>query len=376
MIIGVPKEIKTREYRVGMVPAGVRALTQAGHTVLVEQGAGVGSGLPDSEYQRVGAELVASADEVWKRAEMIVKVKEPVAPEYVRMQPKQIVYTYFHLAGVDPELTKTLVKKQVAAVAYETLQLDDGSLPLLRPMSEVAGKMAIQVGSTCLEKEHGGKGILLGGVPGVRRAKVVIIGGGVVGTCAAKVAVGMGAEVSILDLNLNQLAYLDDVFLGRVNTLASDSESISKSVREADLVVGGVLIPGGKAPKLVSAQLISEMQPGSVVVDVAVDQGGCIETCKPTTHDNPTYVVDGVVHYCVANMPGAVPQTSTFALTNTTRPYALKIANLGLSEAVRQDKALARALNTYDGHVTYEAVAKDLGYPYVSIQDALGGVKK
>jgi len=376
VIIGVPKEIKTREYRVGMVPAGVRALTQAGHTVLVEQGAGVGSGLPDSEYQRVGAELVASADEVWKRAEMIVKVKEPVAPEYVRMQPKQIVYTYFHLAGVDPELTKTLVKKQVAAVAYETLQLDDGSLPLLRPMSEVAGKMAIQVGSTCLEKEHGGKGILLGGVPGVRRAKVVIIGGGVVGTCAAKVAVGMGAEVSILDLNLNQLAYLDDVFLGRVNTLASDSESISKSVREADLVVGGVLIPGGKAPKLVSAQLISEMQPGSVVVDVAVDQGGCIETCKPTTHDNPTYVVDGVVHYCVANMPGAVPQTSTFALTNTTRPYALKIANLGLSEAVRQDKALARALNTYDGHVTYEAVAKDLGYPYVSIQDALGGVKK
>jgi alanine dehydrogenase len=375
VIIGVPKEIKTREYRVGMVPAGVRALTQAGHTVLVEQGAGTGSGLPDAEYQRVGAQLVASADEVWKRAEMIVKVKEPIEPEYERMQPKQIVYTYFHLAGVNPELTKTLVKKKVAAVAYETLQLDDGSLPLLRPMSEVAGKMAIQVGANCLEKEHGGKGILLGGVPGVRRARVTIIGGGVVGTCAAKVAVGMGAEVSILDLNLNQLAYLDDVFLGRVHTLASDSESIAKSVREADLVVGAVLIPGGKAPKLVSKQLISEMQPGSVVVDVAVDQGGCIETCKPTTHDNPTFLVDGVVHYCVANMPGAVPQTSTYALTNTTRPYAIKIANLGLAEAVKQDKALARAINTFDGHVTYEAVAKDLGYPYVSIQDALGGAK-
>src|SRR5215217_4042712 len=373
VIVGVPKEIKTREYRVGMVPAGVRALTSAGHTVLVETNAGVGSGIPDSEYQRVGAQLVASADEVWKRAEMIVKVKEPIAPEYERIQPGQIIYTYFHLAGVDPELTKTLVKKKAAAVAYETLQLDDGSLPLLKPMSEVAGKMAIQVGAASLEKAHGGKGILLGGVPGVRRGRVVIIGGGVVGLCAAKVAVGMGAEVTILDVNLERLTYLDDVFLGRVSVLASDTESIATSVREADLVVGGVLIPGGKAPKLVSEALIAEMTPGSVVVDVAVDQGGCIETCKPTTHDNPTFVVHGVVHYCVANMPGAVPQTSTYALTNTTRPYSRKIADMGLVEAVKSDRALARAMNTYNGHVTYEAVAKDLGYDYRPILDALSG---
>ncbi|WP_224371286.1 alanine dehydrogenase [Hyalangium versicolor] len=372
MIVGVPKEIKTREYRVGMVPAGVRALTSAGHTVLVETNAGVGSGIPDSEYVRVGAQIVKSADEVWSRAEMIVKVKEPIAPEYERMQNGQIIYTYFHLAGVDPELTKTLVKKKATAVAYETLQLDDGSLPLLKPMSEVAGKMAIQVGATCLEKAHGGKGILLGGVPGVRRGRVAVIGGGVVGLCAAKVAVGMGAEVTILDVNLERLTYLDDVFLGRVATLASDTESIARTVRESDLVIGGVLIPGGKAPKLVSEALIKEMEPGSVVVDVAVDQGGCIETCKPTTHDNPTYLVHDVVHYCVANMPGAVPQTSTFALTNTTRPYAKKIADLGLVEAVKSDKALARAINTYDGKITYEAVAKDMGYDYVALQDALG----
>ncbi|WP_223646277.1 alanine dehydrogenase [Corallococcus sp. EGB] len=375
MIVGVPKEIKTREYRVGMVPAGVRALTSAGHTVLVETNAGVGSGIPDSEYQRVGAQIISSADEVWKRAEMVVKVKEPIAPEYERMQPGQIVYTYFHLAGVDPELTKTLIKKKVTAVAYETLQLDDGSLPLLKPMSEVAGKMAIQVGAACLEKAHGGKGILLGGVPGVRRGRVAVIGGGVVGLCAAKVAVGMGAEVTILDVNLERLTYLDDVFLGRAQTLASDTESIARTVRESDLVVGAVLIPGGKAPKLVSRELIGEMEPGSVVVDVAVDQGGCIETCKPTTHDNPTFTVSDVVHYCVANMPGAVPQTSTFALTNTTRPYSRKIADLGLVEAIKGDRALQRAINTYNGHITYEAVAKDMGYDYVPLMDALGGKK-
>ncbi|RKH08988.1 alanine dehydrogenase [Corallococcus sp. CA053C] len=373
MIVGVPKEIKTREYRVGMVPAGVRALTSAGHTVLVETNAGVGSGIPDSEYQRVGAQIITSADEVWKRSEMVVKVKEPIAPEYERMQPGQIVYTYFHLAGVDPELTKTLLKKKVTAVAYETLQLDDGSLPLLKPMSEVAGKMAIQVGAACLEKAHGGKGILLGGVPGVRRGRVAIIGGGVVGLCAAKVAVGMGAEVTILDVNLERLTYLDDVFLGRAQTLASDTESIARTVRESDLVVGGVLIPGGKAPKLVSRELIGEMEPGSVVVDVAVDQGGCIETCKPTTHDNPTFTVSDVVHYCVANMPGAVPQTSTFALTNTTRPYSRRIADLGLVEAIKADRALQRAINTYNGHITYEAVAKDMGYDYVPLMDAIGG---
>jgi alanine dehydrogenase len=375
VIVGVPKEIKVREFRVGMVPAGVRQLTAAGHKVLVEVGAGLGSGIPDAEYARVGAEMVANADEVWKRAEMVVKVKEPITPEYARMQEGQIVYTYFHLAGVDPELTRTLMKKKVAAVAYETLQLEDGSLPLLRPMSEVAGKMAIQVGAACLEKERGGKGILLGGVPGVRRGRVAILGGGVVGTCAAKIAVGLGAEVTVLDINQNQLAYLDDVFLGRITPLASDTETIAEAVRAADLVVGGVLVTGGKAPKLVTAALIREMSPGSVVVDVAVDQGGCIETCRPTTHDNPTYIVDGVVHYCVANMPGAVPQTSTFALTNVTRPYGKKIADLGLVEAVRQDKALARAVNTFGGQVTYEAVAKDLGHPYVPLADAMRGAR-
>jgi alanine dehydrogenase len=270
-----------------------------------------------------------------------------------------------------PELAKVLLKKKIAAVAYETIQLEDGSLPLLRPMSEVAGKMAIQVGASCLEKEHGGKGILLGGVPGVRNARVVIIGGGVVGSCAAKVAVGMGANVTVLDVSHSQLSYLDDVFLGRIATLASDSENIARAVKEADLVVGAVLIPGGKAPKLVSEALIKQMTPGSVVVDVAVDQGGCIETCRPTTHDEPTYTVHDVIHYCVANMPGAVPQTSTFALNNATRPYARKIANLGLAAAMKADAALARGLNTYNGHVTYEAVARDLGHPFVPFSQAI-----
>jgi alanine dehydrogenase len=372
VIIGVPKEIKTREYRVGMVPAGVRAIVGAGHTVLIEKGAGEGSGIVDDEYARVGAQIIKTADEVWKRAEMIVKVKEPIEPEYERIQSGQIIYTYFHLAAV-PELAKVLLQKKVAAVAYETIQLPDGSLPLLRPMSEVAGKMSIQVGAASLEKEHGGKGILLGGVPGVRRGRVVIIGGGVVGTNAAKIAVGMGAEVTIIDLNLNQLAYLDDVFLGRAATLMSDSENIAKAVREADLVVGAVLIPGGKAPKLVPEALVAEMMPGSVLVDVAVDQGGCIETCRPTTHDHPTYVKHGVTHYCVANMPGAVPQTSTFALNNATHRYARKLADLGVKQAVQQDEALARGLNTFGGHITYDAVAKDLGHPYVPILSALEG---
>jgi alanine dehydrogenase len=372
VIIGVPKEVKTREYRVGMVPAGVRALVGDGHKVLVEKGAGLGSGILDTEYLQAGAEMVRGASEVWKRAEMIIKVKEPIAEEYERIQAGQIIYTYFHLAAV-PELAKVLVKKRVAAVAYETIQLDDGSLPLLRPMSEVAGKMAIQVGAACLEKEHGGRGILLGGVPGVRRGRVAIIGGGVVGTNAAKIAVGLGAEVQILDVNLNQLAYLDDVFLGRAGTLASDSDTIARAVREADLVVGGVLITGGKAPTLVSKELVAEMQPGSVIVDVAVDQGGCIETARPTTHDNPTYEVSGVLHYCVANMPGAVPRTSTYALTNVTLPHARRIARHGLVEAIQSNRSLSLGLNTYGGHVTYEAVARDLGYPYVPIADAISG---
>ena len=372
MIIGVPKEIKEREYRVGMVPAGVSALASSGHRVLVERTAGAGSGIADAEYERAGAQMVSSAEEVWSGAEMIVKVKEPIAPEYARMREGQIVYTFFHLAGVDPELTRTLIRKRVTAVAYETIQLEDGSLPLLRPMSEVAGKMAIQVGATSLEKERGGKGILLGGVPGVRRARVAIIGGGVVGMNAAKVACGMGAEVTILDVNIRQLAYLDDVFLGRVNVIHSDSETIARAVREADLVVGAVLIPGAAAPKLVSEALVKEMTPGSVVVDVAVDQGGCIETCRPTTHDKPTYERHGVIHYCVANMPGAVPRTSTFALTNVTLPYARMIADRGVRAAVRSEAPLARGVNTLGGHVTHQAVARDLGYPYVPLDAALG----
>jgi alanine dehydrogenase len=375
MIIGVPKEIKTREYRVGLVPAGTRAFVNAGHKVYVEKGAGEGAGIKDSDYERVGAKIAKGPDEIWKRAEMVIKVKEPIEPEYERIQSEQIIYTYFHLAAV-PELAKVLVEKKVASVAYETIQPDDGSLPLLKPMSEIAGKMAIQVGAASLEKAHGGKGILLGGVPGVRRGKVTIIGGGVVGTAAAKVAVGMGAEVTILDVNLERLTYLDDIFGGNVTTLNSDVDNIHNACIEADMVVGGVLIPGAKAPKLVSKELIGEMTKGSVVVDVAVDQGGCIETCRPTTHDNPTYEVKGVVHYCVANMPGAVPRTSTFALTNATRPYGRKIADLGLVEAIKKDVALSRGLNTYGGHVTYEAVARDLGYAYVPILDAVGGGPK
>ncbi len=371
MIIGVPKEIKTREYRVGLVPAGAKAFVNHGHKVFVERGAGEGAGIPDGEFEKAGCKMLKSADEIWKRAEMVIKVKEPIEPEYERMQVGQVVYTYFHLAAV-PALAKVLVEKKVAAVAYETIQPEDGSLPLLKPMSEIAGKMAIQVGAMCLEKERGGKGLLLGGVPGVRKAKVGIIGGGVVGTSAAKIAVGMGAQVTILDVNLNQLTYLDDIFGGEVTTLFSDTHNIEKVVRESDLVVGAVLIPGAKAPTLVSTDLIKKMGKGSVVVDVAVDQGGCIETCRPTTHDDPTYKVSGVVHYCVANMPGAVPMSSTFALNNATRPYGRKIADLGVVEAIKQDQAIAKGLNTYGGHVTYEAVANDLGYPYLPIMEAIG----
>jgi alanine dehydrogenase len=372
MIVGVPKEIKVREYRVGITPAIAKAFVASKHTVLIEKGAGEGAGISDGEYERVGAKIVKGADELWKRSEMIIKVKEPIEPEYARMQEGQVIYTYFHLAAV-PELAKVLLKKKIAAVAYETIQPEDGSLPLLKPMSEIAGKMSIQVGAAALEKAHGGKGILLGGVPGVRRGKVAIIGGGVVGTCAAKVAVGMGAEVTVLDVNLDRLTYLDDIFQGRITTLMSDSLNISKAVCESDLVVGGVLIPGAKAPKLVSKELIKEMSKGAVVVDVAVDQGGCIETIKATTHDNPTYEVSGVVHYGVANMPGAVPMTSTFALTNATRPYGRKIADMGLEQAILSDPALAKGLNTYGGHVTYKAVADDLGYSYVDIQTAIAG---
>ncbi|WP_394823493.1 alanine dehydrogenase [Pendulispora albinea] len=369
MIVGVPKEIKTREYRVGLTPAGVRSLTSHGHKVLVEKGAGEGSGIKDAEYIAQGATIVPTAADAWG-AEMVVKVKEPIAPEYGFFREGLVLYTYLHLAP-EPELTRQLVKAKVSGVAYETIELADGSLPLLRPMSEVAGRMAVQVGATCLEKEHGGKGVLLGGVPGTRRGRVVILGGGVVGRNAATIAIGMGAQVTVLDVRAETMAYLEDVFGGAIETLYSNPVNIEEAVTRADLVVGAVLVTGAVAPKLVSEALIGKMEPGSVVVDVAVDQGGCIETCHPTTHDNPTYEVNGVVHYCVANMPGAVAQTSTWALTNTTMAYALKIADKGLVAAVRDDVALARGVNTHKGHVTCEPVAQGQKLEYVPLSKLL-----
>jgi alanine dehydrogenase len=370
VIVGVPKEIKTREYRVGMTPAGVKMLTSRGHKVLVEKSAGEGAGIKDADYTAVGATIVATAKEAWG-ADMVVKVKEPLPAEFGFFRENLVLYTYLHLAP-EPELTKQLAEKKVASVAYETIENADGTLPLLRPMSEVAGRMAVQVGASCLEKEKGGKGVLLGGVPGTRRGRVVILGGGVVGRNAATIAIGMGAQVTVLDVRSETMAYLEDIFGGAVETLYSNPVNIEQAVRRADLVVGGVLVTGARAPKLVTRELISQMEPGSVVVDVAVDQGGCIETCKPTTHDNPTYVVDGVVHYCVANMPGAVPQTSTWALTNTTLAYALKIADMGLVAAAKSDKALLKGINVYGGHVTCEPVAQAHKMEYVPIEKALG----
>ena len=364
MIVGVPTEVKTREYRVGMIPAGARTLTARGHKVLVQQGAGLGSGISDDAYKAVGAEIVPTADEVWKRAEMIFKVKEPLPEEYPRMREGQILYTYLHLAAV-PALASELVKRGVTGVAYETIELDNGHLPLLHPMSAVAGRMAIQVAASFLEKEKGGKGILLGGVPGVRRGRVAIIGAGTVGQHAARMAVGLGALVNILDINVDTLAYVDDIYQGRVNTLYSDPLSIEESVMRADVVVGAVLIAGAQAPRLVTEDLIKKMEPGSVIVDVAVDQGGCIETCRPTTHDDPTYTVHGVVHYCVANMPGAVARTSTYALNNATLAYGVKIADMGIVAAAAADRHLAKGINTYKGKITHKAVATAVNADFV-----------
>src|SRR5580700_7907098 len=352
-----------------MTPAGVRSLTSRGHKVLVERGAGEGSGIKDAEYTAQGATIVATAADAWA-AQLVVKVKEPLKAEYAFFRRDLILYTYLHLAP-ELELTQTLAKAGVAGIAYETIQLEDGSLPLLKPMSEVAGRMAVQVGATFLEKERGGKGVLLGGVPGTRRGRVVILGGGVVGRNAATIAIGMGAQVTVLDVRADTMASLEDIFGGAVETLYSNEYNITECVKRADLVIGGVLVAGARAPKLVTEALISQMQPGSVVVDVAVDQGGCIETCRPTTHDHPTYEVHGVVHYCVANMPGAVSHTSTWALTNTTIPYALKIASQGLVEAVKNDKALAKGINVYKGHVTYEAVASAHKLEYVALSKLL-----
>ena len=375
MIIGVPKEIKVREYRVGMVPGGVRLLVGHGHTVLVEQGAGIGSGITDKEFSKAGATILKTADEIWGDAEMVIKVKEPIAEEYPRFKRNQILYTYLHLAAV-PELTRELKRSGIKAVAYETIQLDDGFLPLLKPMSEIAGKMSVQVGAAFLEKGRGGRGVLLGGVPGVAPGKVAIVGGGVVGTCAAKIAVGLGASVTILDVSLRRLTYLDDIFGGKLKTIYSNPDNVYKAVHDADLVVGAVLIPGARAPCLVPEAMVRKMADGAVIVDVAIDQGGCIETVQPTTHDEPVVVKHGVLHYGVTNMPGAVARTSTFALTNATIPYALRIADQGLEKAMRADAALARGINVYRGRVTCEPVAEAAGLEFSPLIEPAAGPKK
>ncbi|MGA4721963.1 alanine dehydrogenase [Fictibacillus nanhaiensis] len=369
MIIGVPAEIKNNENRVAITPSGVITLTAAGHKVLVENNAGVGSGFTNEDYAAAGAEIVAEAQDAWS-AEMVMKVKEPLASEYKYFRSDLILFTYLHLAA-EPALAKALTDSGVTAIAYETVEFNR-TLPLLTPMSEVAGRMSAQIGAQFLEKPKGGKGILLAGVPGVRRGKVTIIGGGVVGTNAAKVAIGLGADVTIIDLSPDRLRQLDDIFGNSIQTLMSNPLNIAQAVAESDLVIGAVLIPGAKAPKLVTEEMIKSMTPGSVVVDVAIDQGGIFETVdRITTHDNPTYDKHGVVHYAVANMPGAVPRTSTIALTNVTVPYALQIANKGAQAAIAQNPSLKAGLNTAGGFVTYEAVATDLGYDYVSAEVAL-----
>jgi alanine dehydrogenase len=371
MIIGVPREIKDNEARVGITPAGVKALTEAGHTVLVETQAGAQSGFPDAEYQNAGAEMVGDADNVWGKSETVVKVKEPIEKEYAFFREGLVLFTYLHLAPV-PDLTNKLLDSKVIGIAYETVRDRQGTLPLLTPMSEVAGRMSVQVGATYLEKERGGRGILLGGVPGVPPAHVTIIGGGVVGTNAAKVALGFGAKVTLVDVNLNRLRELDDIFGGRLYTLASNSYNIAQATREADLVIGGVLIPGATAPKIVTRNMVAQMKKGAVIVDVAIDQGGCVETARPTSHSDPSYVVDGVVHYCVTNMPGAVPHTSTLALTNSTFPYLMRMANQGVKEALGQDPGLAAGLNTWLGALTYQGVAESQNRPWTSAADLIG----
>jgi alanine dehydrogenase len=357
MIIGVPKEIKDNEARVGVTPAGVKALAEAGHHVLVETQAGALSGFDDAEYQNAGAEIVGDAGHVWGKSETVVKVKEPIEQEYVYFREGLVLFTYLHLAPL-PALTDKLLEAKVIGIAYETVRDRQGTLPLLVPMSEVAGRMSVQVGATYLEKERGGRGILLGGVPGVPPAHVCIVGGGIVGTNAARIALGFGAKVTLVDVNLNRLRELDDIFNGRLYTLASNSYNVAQATKEADLVIGGVLIPGAVAPKIVTRAMVAAMKKGAVIVDVAIDQGGCVETARPTSHSNPSYLVDGVVHYCVTNMPGAVPHTSTLALTNSTFSYLLRIANLGVREALKRDPGFAEGLNTWLGTLTHRGVAE------------------
>lgn len=360
MTVGVPKEIKDHETRVGLVPSGVTALREAGHRVLVETQAGTGSSIPDAEYTDAGAEIVPSAAELWGTADIVIKVKEPQPAEYGYFRSGLILFTYLHLAPL-PELTRKLVDAGVSAVAYETIREPDGSLPLLTPMSEVAGRMAVQVGAFYLERPNGGRGILLGGVPGVAPANVVIIGGGVVGHNSAKMAVGLGAHVTIIDRNLDRLRALDDIYSSQVVTLASNSFTIRDAVRNADLVVGAVLIPGASAPKLVRREMLKTMKPGAVMVDVAIDQGGCFETSHATTHTDPVYVVDNVLHYCVSNMPAAVPHTSTYALTNATFPYLMELCTKGLEQACQDNPAICEGINTFAGEITYPAVAESQG---------------
>jgi alanine dehydrogenase len=374
MLIGVPKEIKPDEYRVALTPAGAEMLSGAGHKIIVEASAGLGSGFTDDFYEAAGCEIVGTSDEVWARAEMIMKVKEPIRPEWPKIREGQVLFTYFHFAA-DEELTKAFLGTKAVAIAYETVELTTGELPLLTPMSEVAGRMAVQEGAKYLEKPQGGLGVLLGGVPGVLPGKVVILGGGVVGTNAAKMAAGMGARVAIMDINLNRLRYLDDVMPANVTCLFSTPYAIRKQIEDADLVVGAVLIPGAKAPHLIKKEDLKLMKPGSVITDVAVDQGGCVETIHPTTHHDPVYVVDGIIHYAVANMPGGVPRTSTLALTNATLPYALALAGKGWQKACADDKALKLGVNAVNGHITYQGVADAFGMACRSVDEFLAPAK-
>jgi len=369
MIIGIPKEIKDNEYRVSLTPGGARLLTGQGHRVLVQAAAGEGSGFSDAAYTDSGATIVQTASQAWS-AEMVMKVKEPIPSEYDFLRSDLTLFTYLHLAAAE-KLTHTLMDKKTLGIAYETVQLADGSLPLLTPMSEVAGRMAIQVGAHYLEKMHGGRGKLLGGVPGVTPCDVVIVGGGIVGTNAAQMALGMGARVTIVDIDVNRLRYLSQVLHGNLVTLMSNPLSIAAAAEYADLLVGAVLVAGAKAPRLVTREMVSRMKPGSVIVDVAVDQGGCVETVHATTHSDPVYFVDGVLHYCVANMPGAVPRTSTYALSNATLPYAEKLARLGPLNACKADPALALGINTLNGYLTYKAVADAFGLPYTQLNTLL-----
>ncbi|HRI80436.1 MAG TPA: alanine dehydrogenase [Cyclobacteriaceae bacterium] len=370
MIIGVPKEIKNNENRVALTPAGTQELTRRGHTVYVQSTAGAGSGFSDDEYAKAGGKILADAAQIFSTAEMIIKVKEPIEQEYNLIRKDQLVFTYFHFASYEP-LAHAMIKTGAVCLAYETVERVDGSLPLLVPMSEVAGRMSIQEGAKYLEKPLKGRGILLGGVPGVMPAKVLILGGGVVGTNAAKIAAGMGADVTITDVNINRLRYLDDVMPKNVHTMVSNDYVLRELVKTHDLIVGAVLVPGAKAPKLITRDMLKAMRPGTVLVDVAVDQGGCIETCKPTTHENPTYIIDDVVHYCVANMPGAVPYTSTLALTNATLPYAIKLANLGWKKACTDSMELRKGLNVIQGKVVYKAVADAFNLEHTEVKEFL-----